>query len=142
MPQASPSKEYWRPANPKVAWLFEPLPGAESCWQCDTEYPPAARFCPRCGSAREEDPHSPGLTRDSELHASSRGHSWRAHLRLASAICLVLGVACGIIAALTGVIYRADTLVDWQAVQLWRIEWLLTAIAILLAGVLLKRSDR
>ncbi|HZP22229.1 MAG TPA: hypothetical protein VFB04_02205 [Terriglobales bacterium] len=61
---------------------------------------------------------------------------------MASAICLVLGVACGIIAALTGVIYRADTLVDWQAVQLWRIEWLLTAIAILLAGVLLKRSDR
>jgi hypothetical protein len=29
---------------------------------------------------------------------------------------------------------------DWQAVQLWRIEWLLGATASFLAGILLKKS--
>jgi len=138
MPQASPSQEYWRPANPKVARLLEPLPAAEACWHCDTEYPPAARFCPDCGSAR--DPQSPRLTL--EPHASSGRHSWRARFPLLSTVCLALGIACGIIAALMGAIYRTDTIIDWQAVQLWRIEWLLAAIAALLAGLLLKRTER
>jgi hypothetical protein len=52
----------------------------------------------------------------------------------------VIGLACMIAAALTGVVYRAQTLVEWQAVQIWRIEWLLGAAAALLAGILLKRK--
>jgi hypothetical protein len=31
------------------------------------------------------------------------------------------------------------TAVDWQAIQLWRIEWLLGAVAAFIAGALLKR---
>jgi hypothetical protein len=41
-------------------------------------------------------------------------------------------------AALTGVIYKAHSLMEWQAIQTWRIEWLLAAAAALLAGILLK----
>jgi hypothetical protein len=37
-------------------------------------------------------------------------------------------------------IYKAQTMVDWQAIQTWRIEWLLGATAALLAGILLKRK--
>jgi hypothetical protein len=44
-------------------------------------------------------------------------------------------------AALLGVIYRTDTLLDWQAVQIWRVEWLLAALAALLAGLLLKKAE-
>ena len=36
-------------------------------------------------------------------------------------------------------VFSARTVLDWQAVQLWRIEWLLGAIAMFAAGVLLKR---
>jgi hypothetical protein len=32
-------------------------------------------------------------------------------------------------AVLTGIIYKAHTLVEWQAIQTWRIEWLLAAAA-------------
>jgi hypothetical protein len=39
------------------------------------------------------------------------------------------------------VVYKEDTLVDWQAVQAWRIEWLLAAMAALLAGILLKKKN-
>jgi hypothetical protein len=39
----------------------------------------------------------------------------------------------------TGVIYKTGTLADWQAMQIWRIEWLLGASAALLAAILLKR---
>jgi hypothetical protein len=37
-------------------------------------------------------------------------------------------------------VFNPTTLVDWQAIQLWRIEWFLAAIAILLAGLLLKKK--
>jgi hypothetical protein len=42
---------------------------------------------------------------------------------------------------MTGVVYREDTLVDWQAVQTWRIEWLLGAVVALLAGILLRDKN-
>jgi hypothetical protein len=44
-------------------------------------------------------------------------------------------------ALLTGFIFSAATVLDWQAVQLWRIEWLLAAIALFVAGILLKKRQ-
>ena len=40
----------------------------------------------------------------------------------------------------TGLVYTAATVLDWQAVQIWRIEWLLAAIAAFLAGILLRAA--
>jgi hypothetical protein len=37
--------------------------------------------------------------------------------------------------------YTAATVLDWQAVQIWRIEWLLASAAAFLAGILLKKTD-
>jgi hypothetical protein len=37
------------------------------------------------------------------------------------------------------VFFSARTVLDWQAIQLWRIEWLLAAVAAFVAGCLLKR---
>jgi len=72
--------------------------------------------------------------------SATRSTDSRLPLRLPSFLCLVLGVACVIGAALMGVIYKTETLVEWQAVQMWRVEWLLAALAAFLAGVLLKKT--
>ena len=61
-------------------------------------------------------------------------------LSLGSLVFLILGLACMTGAVVTSLIYKRETLVDWQAVQVWRIEWLLGAAAALLAGILLKKS--
>jgi hypothetical protein len=61
-------------------------------------------------------------------------------LTIGSLIAFVLGVACVGCAVATGLMYTATTLLDWQAVQIWRIEWLLAAVAAFLAGILLKRA--
>ena len=61
-------------------------------------------------------------------------------LSLGSLVFLILGLACMTGAVVTSLIYKTETLVDWQAVQVWRIEWLLGAAAALLAGILLKKS--
>jgi hypothetical protein len=36
-------------------------------------------------------------------------------------------------------VFTATTVLDWQAVQVWRIEWLLAAAVAFLAAILLKR---
>lgn len=137
----SSSQEYWRPANPEVARLIEPAPAGAACWRCGMEYSPAARFCHICGSSRERPPRASLHAIASETSPrNSRIRSAFSTLGLPSLVFFVLGVACIIMAAAMGAIYRTDTLMDWQAVQLWRIEWLLAASAALLVGILLKQS--
>ena len=139
----STSQEYWRPPNPKVARLFESASSEGSCWRCGMEYSPGALFCHVCGSSREPDVQAavPLNRAQPEPRHRARRSSLRLPLPLSSLICLVLGVGCVLGAALLSVIYKTDTLVDWQAVQVWRIEWLLGALAAFLAGILLKKAE-
>jgi hypothetical protein len=60
-------------------------------------------------------------------------------LNLASFFLLVAACACVLGAILSGVIYRSATMLEWQAVQTWRIEWMLAAVVALLAALLLKK---
>ena len=62
-------------------------------------------------------------------------------LSVGSLIALVVGLGCVIAAIATGFIFTAATVLDWQALQIWRIEWLLAASAAFLAGLLLKKVD-
>ena len=57
-----------------------------------------------------------------------------------SVIALSVGLICALAAIGTGLVYTADTVIDWQAVQIWRIEWLLAAIVAVLAGILLRAA--
>ena len=67
--------------------------------------------------------------------------SW-AGLSTGSLIAFIVGVACVAGALLVGLL-TAKTLVDWQAIQFYRAEWLLAATASFVAGILLKKpSDR
>src|SRR5438876_6184757 len=67
----------------------------------------------------------------------SRG---RIGLPTSSLVAFIIGVGCVLGAITVGLIFTAQTVLDWQAVQVWRIEWLLGSAAAFLAGILLKKS--
>jgi hypothetical protein len=56
----------------------------------------------------------------------------------ASLVAFIIGLACIAGALLVGLL-TAKTLVDWQAIQFYRAEWLLGATASFVAGILLKK---
>ena len=64
----------------------------------------------------------------------------RIGLSTGSLVAFVIGVACVAGALLVGLL-TAKTLVDWQAIQFYRAEWLLAATAAFVAGILLKKRD-
>jgi ribosomal protein L40E len=134
-------QEYWRPPNPEVVRLLQPVLLDVVCSHCGAEYPSGARFCHICGSDR--DPRPSSVLRPTSIADLLDMAILRKRLGL-SVPCLIsflVGVICMVAALLTGLIYRGDTLVQWQAIQVWRVEWLLGGAAALLAGILLKRKE-
>ncbi len=131
-------QEYWRPPKPDVVRLAQPVLLDLICSHCGTEYPSGARFCHICGSDR--DPRPSSVLRPAGFVDLLDMAILRERLGL-SVPCLMfflVGMICMVAALLTGLIYRADTLIQWQAIQVWRVEWLLGGAAALLAGILLK----
>ena len=61
-------------------------------------------------------------------------------LPTASLIAFLIGLVCVVAALLAGLL-TAKTLVDWQAIQFYRVEWLLAATASFVAGILLKKPS-
>jgi len=135
-------EEYWRPApapgSPFQSQGFPPQTSAEFCTICGTRFPAGARFCHLCG-----------LTREAELHEEKQGvlTDWldmsgiRKRTGL-STISLTLVLMAGLFmlaTVLTGLVYDTATIAEWQAVQVWRIEWLLATVAALLAAMLFKK---
>jgi hypothetical protein len=56
-------------------------------------------------------------------------------------IAFLIGLGCVAGAIGVSLFYKASNLVEFQAIQMWRIEWLLAATASFVAGILLKRPD-
>ena len=136
-PNYEERQEFWKPA---VAPRQEPA--AEStgqvCQECGTDFVLGSRFCYVCGADRNANLNGPvtGLRAWIDF-ASLRDSLGQTN---ASLVALVLGCACVIAAIVTGFVFTATTLLDWQAVQLWRIEWLLGAVAMFAVGFLLKKK--
>jgi len=61
-------------------------------------------------------------------------------LPTAALIAFTIGLGCVAGALLVGLL-TANTLVDWQAIQFYRAEWLLAATACFVAGILLKKPS-
>ena len=61
-------------------------------------------------------------------------------LSTASLVAFILGLGCVAGALLVGLL-NAKTLVDWEAIQFYRVEWLLAAVASFAAGLLLKKRS-
>lgn len=133
--------EFWRPPIQAVA---SDAAGShefiETCRRCGTEFIVSSRFCHACGVTRPELNAAsrvleiPGLA---ELSALGE----RLGLTTAALIAFLVGVVCVVGALTVGVVFSARTLLDWQAIQIWRIEWLLGAISAFVAGCLLKKSS-
>jgi hypothetical protein len=62
-------------------------------------------------------------------------------LPTASLIAFFIGLGCIVGGIGVGLFYKASTLAEFQAIQMWRIEWLLAATASFVAGILLKTSS-
>jgi hypothetical protein len=55
-----------------------------------------------------------------------------------SLIAFMIGLGCVVGAVAIGLFYKASNMAEFQAIQMWRIEWLLAATASFVAGILLK----
>jgi hypothetical protein len=133
------SQEYWRPApsagNPFPASGPQTRGNQASCALCGTPYAIGARFCHSCGLSREsgQEKHNP-VKRWLDLDVL------RTHFGFSTAsLVLVLAALIFTLATLMiGMVYNTSTAADWQAVQTWRIEWLLATVAALLGAMLFK----
>lgn len=128
-------QEFWRPPAQAPAVRVQ----AESCARCGAEFVMGGRFCHVCGMQREPllDYTGHGLSRWLDFHQIKAALG----LSTGSLVAFIVGIACVIAAVVTGLIYTATTVLDWQAVQIWRIEWLLAAAAAFLAGILLNKKE-
>lgn len=134
-------QEYWQPPaqSPRT---IEPAPGMRGqlvCEQCGAEFVVGSRFCHVCGSEREPLVGS-SVSRWAEMLDFTRIREGLG-LSIGSLVAFIAGLGCIIAAIVTGYMFTAATLLDWQAVQVWRMEWLLAAAAAFLAGILLKKVD-
>jgi len=132
--------EYWRPPVQSTRAEVPTMRGQLICDECGSEFLIGARFCHVCGSKRE------GLTGAGMVHRLAQVLDFTRirealGLSLGSMIAFIAGIACILAAIGVGLIFSSATFQDWQAVQVWRIEWLLAGAAAFLAGILLKKAD-
>jgi hypothetical protein len=136
--------DFWRPPLavqpaqiiiPAVSQLL-----VEACSRCETEFMVGARFCYVCGSVRRARTGlalTQGWTRYLEFTYINQALA----LPVASLIAFIAGLGSLLAAALVGALYPVQNFGDFQAIQFWRMQWLLAAIAFFVAGILLKRSS-
>jgi hypothetical protein len=146
---------------------------AEACGGCGSEFLTGARFCHTCGGGRAglaQQMAAVGIEADGFAGSSLAwasvagrvGVAWRAirfpawmrylhfheikswvGLPTAALVSFLVGLGCVTGALGVTFFYRASNFAEFQAIQLWRIEWLLGATAAFVAGILLKKpSDR
>ena len=130
-------QEFWRPPIPQGAHALS-LP--EVCRRCNTEFMVGAAFCHICGMSRHRSATTEGGWSDHfqflRVLEFARIKSWF-KLPLPSLCAFLLGTALVIVALGMGLMSVHD-FSDFEAIQLWRIQWLMGACAAFLAGILLK----
>ena len=130
--------EFWRPP---VTQQDAAAPAMlEACDGCGTEFMVAAQFCHVCGAARQTQQASasvgPGWTRHLEFQNIKRTLG----LSTPSLIAFSIGLLCLLAVMGVGIVYTVQTFADFQAIQYYRVQWLLAAVAAFLAGILLNRT--
>jgi cytosine/uracil/thiamine/allantoin permease len=109
---------------------------SETC-RCGTEFIVSSLYCHSCGARRPDlnTAHLLEIPGGAEL-------AWigeRLGLAMPALIAFLVGVLCVLGAVAVSVFFSVRTALDWQAIQLWRIEWLLAAVAAFGAGCVLKK---
>lgn len=138
------SQEYWRqapaPGNESQTHSFQPQGNPAFCSACGTQYPGGARFCHLCGLGREDDlrveqRRVPGMDWLNFEHIGER-----TGLSTISLILVLSAIVFALASVMTGLVYSTSTIAEWQAVQTWKVEWLLATMVALLAAMLFKKS--
>jgi len=130
--------DFWRPPNESATHeVGSHQQLMEACDRCGTEFIVGSRFCHNCGAIRPESSDAIRFQHRTGIFPFV-GLGKRLGLSTGALIAFLLGIACVIGAVSLGFIFNTQTLVDWQAVQVWRIELLLGAVAALVAGCLLR----
>jgi hypothetical protein len=138
----NPAQEFWQPpvAHPQS------LPALENaCAGCGSEFMVGARFCHVCGGSRSTKATAgpiPIWMQPLEFLKALEFQSVKDWLGLspASLVAFFVGMGCVLAAIAVGLIYSVQSLADFQAIQLWRLEWLLAALVAFVAGILLKHA--
>jgi hypothetical protein len=127
-------QEFWRPPMPTSVAA---TPERSATCSCGTEFIVSSLFCHACGARRAElNPvHAFEIPGWAELVSLAE---WLG-LTMPATISFLVGAFCVAGALTVSLFFNARTPLDWQAVQLWRIEWLVGAIAAFGAGCLLKK---
>ena len=131
-------QDFWRPP------VIQPASNAalaEACRRCGTEFMVGAAFCHICGTNRHRTgvvagdswAKYVGILRTLEF---ARIKTWLG-LPLPSLCAFLIGSAFILIALAQGFRSQQD-FSDFEAIQLWRMQWLMAACAAFLAGILLK----
>ena len=129
--------EFWRPPMPASATVASAERSA-TC-RCGTEFIVSSLYCHACGTGRPD--LGVGVARTLEIPGLAE-FAWlgeRLGLKTPAVIAFLAGMLCVVGALSVSVFFSARTLLDWQAIQLWRIEWLLAAVAAFAAGCVLKK---
>jgi hypothetical protein len=143
----------------------------EACVECGSEYMIGAKFCHTCGLRRptavEANSEARSITNTWErsivwvrsraawVATSGRRVSFPAWLRYlhfheikrgvglptAALVAFIIGLGCVVGAVGVSLFYKASNLAEFQAIQMWRMEWLLAATASFVAGILLKKPS-
>lgn len=128
-------QEFWRPPVAAVQVARPGLVGV--CDSCASEFMVGSLFCHTCGASREARTASEHWALYLQFHNIKRALG----LSTVSLMAFLVGMACLIMAGVAvGMIYNVQTFNDFQAVQLYRMQWLLGAIAAFAAGLLLKKT--
>lgn len=137
-------QEFWKPPVDELharAAQFSNGFEVAVCDHCHSEFVMGARFCHVCGTERNPRLQA-GIPHWEKVRAylASMRLSEILGLPTAALIAFFLGVIC-IVAAIAQGLGEPGTVLEWQAVQLSRIQWLLAGIASFVAGLLLKKTS-
>jgi hypothetical protein len=127
--------DFWR--APMTASAAATGPERSSTCRCGTEYIVSSLFCHACGSRRPD----MSASRTLEIPGLAQFVALVQPLGLSkpALVAFLAGILCLVGALAVSAFFTARTLLDWQAIQLWRIEWLLASVAAFVAGCLLKK---
>jgi uncharacterized protein (DUF983 family) len=143
---------------------------AEMCARCGSEFMIGARFCHSCGSNRPSMNSAASADASAlagfwtagvlRLQSAVARIPWRKlsppswlhylhfheikrwiGLPTASLVAFITGLGCVMGMLGVSLFYKASNLAEFQAIQMWRIEWLLGATAAFVAGILLKKPS-
>ncbi len=128
--------EFWRAPTP-ASGIAANQERTSACEHCGTEFIVSSLFCHSCGVRRPE----LGAERVIEIPGVAELLSLRDRLGLTTPalVAFLAGALCLVGALSVSLFFSVRTALDWQAIQLWRIEWLLAAVAAFVAGCVLKK---